>query len=691
MHIDHKVLVTLAMCGALTMSCRPRRDRQPTPPPDPLLAHASSISAGEHHTIITATSLQHVLSDVSRITGPSTPASIERLLTHHTSALGIAAPTTLDAWGAAGVKLDAPLSLIRYADAHVLVLPLSDHDRWRAHMSEHTGRPIAELDDFAPRAFQAGDDVVWMFDGEHIFLTEDDWLDFSYLLCRGCQNVPLPALSHDATYASFARALSSSGQSLGAYTNSALVARDYWESDDLIEDAKHFLTRTSSPSVSVGAHQDRAVASVSVTNPLFRELLTPTAPSLSLDTISATTPNAMLRISTNKQRLIPLLGLLLRSRREFFELDSWFTTRLSRPLQEVAFEPWTGEIYLAAYNNQSGLGQTTWDVGKTSLLAALVFEDAATVSDLEALWRARRGGDDDAAARGKIIFESEQGQLDAIIYVANSSDDTAPPNIFFVDDRILLAGSEVPAEAIQQWAWAPRSAGTRNKTRGEGVVDFARFADTASLLFSERDAALLAAPSSPASITLSAHEDTLTLSATFDDTIDLAPSARVVLNDLLLERARDEYYDVLKEIEYECAAHLDSMRGGADDPMSSDISWGPTLDTEPTPDAPLTFPGGTSYALTSSEELPTGGEMLDVGTHGERPFIPEAFSTRAGLLMRYTYETGPGDGVHATVTLRAEADLDPETAETLKIEQLLSIDPETRELVVSPILESPEF
>lgn len=695
MHTDYKMLATLALCGTLATSCRPQQDKPPTAPRDPLLTHASSIAAGEHHTLTTARSLRAVSGGLSALAPDTSDAPITRLLGHYSSTLGVSAPTSLDAWSAAGVDVNKPLTLARYGDAHVLVLPLTDHNRWRAHMSTHTGRPVAALDDFAPHAYQAGDELVWMFDGEHIFLTHEAWIDITYLLCRRCQNVPLPALAHDTTYMSFARNLADNGHVIGAYMNSSRITTPTnWDSIGLAEDARRLLTWTSSPSLSVGASDGGVTISASVTNPIFRGLLAPSSPSLSLDAIAATSPSAMLRVSANKHRAMPLLGHLSRDRQEFFELNAWLSEQLTssrRSLQEIVLESWTGEVYLAAYDNQSGLGQTTWDAGKTSALAALVFEDSATVQQLEQLWLAYLGGPDDVTGRENLIIESASGQIEAVLYTSQEHGAQAPPNIFFVGDRILIAGGEVPAEAITQWASAARQQDTSHQSHGAGSIDFDALADTAKLLLDTRDAALLSAPSSPASVDLTSHGDTIAIHMTLTDAIDLGPSAHAALNDVLLEEIRDEYYDVFEEIEHECTAHLDSLRGGVDDPTSSEITWEPMIESEPTPSAPLSFPGGTSYTLASTDSIPTGGEARAITIPASASFIPSAFSTRARALMRYTYETGQDDGAYATVTLRAEADLDPETAETFKVEQVLTIDPETNTLVASPILESPEF
>lgn len=87
------------------------------------------------------------------------------------------------------------------------------------------------------------------------------------------------------------------------------------------------------------------------------------------------------------------------------------------------------------------------------------------------------------------------------------------------------------------------------------------------------------------------------------------------------------------------------------------------------------FPGGTGVALRTNGAVPEGGEPrpIDFELEGaERTTVDDlretldlAFPERTHF--RYTYETGPGGGDDASVTVRAEADFKPDSPGTTTV------------------------
>jgi hypothetical protein len=115
----------------------------------------------------------------------------------------------------------------------------------------------------------------------------------------------------------------------------------------------------------------------------------------------------------------------------------------------------------------------------------------------------------------------------------------------------------------------------------------------------------------------------------------------------------------------------------------------------PVPWVDYVFIGGTDFTLSNMRAIPRDYERLPsdpvANKHKDAalnmiygPFgYPTAF--------RYTITTGPGTGYDATCTVTAEADLDPTSTEVHTITQTVSIDPNTQEVLISPVVVTNEF
>lgn len=109
---------------------------------------------------------------------------------------------------------------------------------------------------------------------------------------------------------------------------------------------------------------------------------------------------------------------------------------------------------------------------------------------------------------------------------------------------------------------------------------------------------------------------------------------------------------------------------------------------QPVPFEMYVFPGGTSFTMVTHDAIPRGGikvaPTLDITAPGVAAALERmSISFDEATYFRYTYTTGPDEGLYATATITAEADLDPSTPEVHTLVYELSLDESTYEIVIN--------
>lgn len=105
-----------------------------------------------------------------------------------------------------------------------------------------------------------------------------------------------------------------------------------------------------------------------------------------------------------------------------------------------------------------------------------------------------------------------------------------------------------------------------------------------------------------------------------------------------------------------------------------------------------TFPGGTDYRIATSEAVPKWGDTYEFEKPTTRFGLMALYDTglfeedRPTLCFRYVYQTGPGVGRAARVTLKAVVDLDPSDPDDFTLVREVSVDDRDGRVEEGPLL-----